>query len=712
MKKVSTFYIEELCCIAEEDLIRSCLAPMQEIGSLEFNHVARTLRVSHSLSDDQGVVRAIEDLGMTPRSIEEGVSVTMMSPEGRWSFWRRRATILAIVSGVCATTAEILHFAGTEEGSALVLALAAIGMITGGYETTGRAWRAARTLTLNIHVLMIIAVLGALILGEWTEGAMVMFLFAVAELIEERSMDRARGAIRELMAITPAQAHVLRGMGWEKTMVESVEVGEIVRIRPGERVPLDGVIRHGTSAIDQGAVTGESMPVEKGIGDEVFAGSVNGPGTFDFEVTHDVGDSTISRIVRLVEEASANRTRTERFVDRFARRYTPAIVGAALLVALLPPLFTADPWSLWFYRALVLLVIGCPCALVIATPVAAVSGLAGAARKGILIKGGSFLEGGARLRTIAFDKTGTLTEGRPRVVDVVPLDGSTPEALLHLAAAVEARSEHPVASAIVAAHALVHRDEPEIIVHDFLALPGRGVRGRVEGESIYVGNHRMAHDMGICSDDLERRLQMLEAEGKTAMVVATADTILGIIAAADAIRSTSREAVERLHALGLRSVILTGDNVVAARRIARDLGIDDVRADLLPEEKIAAVVDLEREGGNVGMVGDGINDVPALAQASIGFAMGPAGVHVAIETADVALMEEDLRKIPLFIAISRRTVAIMKQNIAIALGLKGIFFVLALFGEATLWMAVFADMGAALIVVANALRGRRVQESM
>ncbi len=700
----TTIHIEELCCVAEEDLIRSRLSSIENIDQLEFNHVTRTVRVTHALEDDRTLFRAISGLGMTPRFLHErdDDDITVQR-----RFWTKPATILAIVSGLFATTAEVLHFSGIDDEHLVLRLFAVVAMIAGGFHTAGRAWHAVRTLTLNIHVLMIVAVVGALLLGEWTEGAMVIFLFAVAELIEERSMDRARGAIRNLLAIAPQRASVLRGLSWEEAAVNSVAVGEIVRIKPGERVPLDGVVRHGISAVDQAPITGESMPVEKGIGDEVFAGSLNGAGTFDFEVTQDARNSTISRIVKLVEEAAANRTKAERFVDRFARRYTPSIVLAALLVGLLPPLLTTDPWSLWFYRALVLLVIGCPCALVIATPVAAVSGLAGGARRGILIKGASFLEQGSDLRMIAFDKTGTLTEGRPRVSDVIPLSGSSSEYLLHLAAAVEARSEHPVASAIIAAHEEVHADEDEIIVHDFLALPGRGVRGRVDGETIYVGNHRMAHDMGICSEDLERRLQELEMEGKTAMVVATAQAVIGIIAAADAIRESSRDAVDQLHALGIRTAVLTGDNSVAARRIARDLGIDDVRADLLPEEKIAAVGELQRAEGSVGMVGDGVNDVPALAQADVGFAMGSAATHVAIETADVALMDEDLRKIPQFISTARRTISIMKQNIAIALGLKGIFFILALMGEATLWMAVFADMGAALIVVGNALRARR-----
>ncbi|MEP7218586.1 MAG: heavy metal translocating P-type ATPase, partial [Bacteroidota bacterium] len=544
----------------------------------------------------------------------------------------------------------------------------------------------------------------ALVLGDWTEGAFVTFLFAVAELIEARSLDRARNAIRSLMELAPEVASVFRDGGWRGVPVAEVARGEMVRIRPGERLPLDGTLRIGASPVNQAPITGESMPVDKLPGDGVFAGSINGSGTFDYEVTNISSESTISRIIQIIERSAGNRATAERFVDRFASYYTPAIVVVALLVAVVPPLLLGGLWGAWIYRGLVLLVIGCPCALVISTPVTIVSGLAAAARRGILIKGGIFLEIGGSLRGIALDKTGTLTEGLPRVTDVVPFDGFDPHQILHLAAAVEARSEHPIASAIIAEHELHHRDESEIPVHDFLSIAGKGISATVEGGVVYVGNHRLAHELGLCSEPVEHLLERLEKEGKTTVVVMTRERVIGVIAVADTVRETSISAVEELHALGLRTAILTGDNRMTAAAIAACVGIDDVRAGLLPEEKLAALAELQDRHGPMGMVGDGVNDAPALARATIGFAMGVAGSDVALETADVALMDDNLLKLPEFIRLSRRTMRLLWQNIGIALGIKFIFFALALTGHATLWMAVFADMGASLIVVGNGLR--------
>lgn len=704
--KISTFHIEELCCSAEESVIRSRLEAIDGIELLEFNILTRNLRVTHELPEERTITEAITSVGMTPRSCDldpaSGGSIYNHPPSR--PFWQRPAVILTAVSGLFAIVAELLALLGNGEDALVVRILAGIAVVSGGYLVGGKAWHAVKSRTLNINVLMALATIGALILGDWTEGAMVVFLFAIAELIEERSLDRARGAVRSLMTIAPTVATTLHGLGWEELPVAEIAPGSIVRIRPGERLALDGVVRHGHSAVDQAPITGESIPVEKSVGDHVFAGSINGNGTFDFEVTHSSADSTIGRIVRLLEEAAANRTVMERFVDRFARIYTPAIVAAAALVVLVPPLLFGGVWDVWFYRGLVLLVIGCPCALVISTPVTVVSGLAGAARRGILVKGGSYLERGRDLRVVAFDKTGTLTEGRPRVTDVIPIAAISSEELLHLAAAVEARSEHPIASAIISEHDVVHADEAEIVVHAFHSVTGRGVRGDIDGRTVYCGNHRLAHDLGLCNDDLERQLDQLEAEGKTTVVVMDEDGPLGVIAVADTIRPAARGVIAELHRQGITTAMMTGDNERTARSIAAELGIDDIRADLLPDDKIAAVAELEARYGPVGMVGDGINDVPALARATIGFAMGAAGTDIALETADVALMEDNLEKLPEFIAISRRTMRLLRQNIGIALGLKAIFFVLALFGEATLWMAVFADMGASLIVVGNGLR--------
>lgn len=707
--KVSTFHIEEMCCPTEEQLIRRRLEPLDQVDGLEFNLMARTLRVRHRLEDERALVREIAATGM--KAVPErpaGQPAPPDEPEVPW--FRRREVITLLISGVGALVAEILAFNGLEE-TPLVRVIALVAVVAGGYRMVDRAWRSLRSFTLNIHFLMSVAVIGALIVGEWPEAAMVVFLFALAELIEARSLARARNAIKGLMELAPAAATTLRGLGWQEVPVAEVEAGEIVRIKPGERLAFDGTVKHGASAVDQAAITGESVPVEKGAGDDVFAGSINVSGTFDYEVTRIAAESTVSQIAQLVERAAENKAVTERFIDRFARRYTPAMLGIAIIVAILPPLVLGGPFGEWVYRGLVLLVIGCPCALVISTPVTIVSGLAAAARRGILIKGGAVIEKGTDLVAIAFDKTGTLTEGRLTVTDVVPLDGISSEHLLHIAAAVEGKSEHPIASAIVTAHRHEHGAHDDAVVTDFQALTGRGASARVDGDLVVVGNHRLAHDLNVCSPAVEDRLASLEAAGKTTILVMSDSRALGVIGVADTVRGSSAEAIAELHALGLRTLLLTGDNATTARSIAEHAGIDDVRADLLPVDKINAIEELERTLGPVGMAGDGINDVPALAQASIGFAMGVAGSHIALETADVALMEDNLMKLPEFIRLARQVRRVLWQNISIALGLKFLFFALAVAGHATLWMAVFADMGASLIVVFNGLRllrfGRR-----
>ena len=699
--KVSEFHIQKMDCAAEEGMIRGRLGPMKGIEELEFNLMARVLTVKHTLGSEEPIIAAISALGMdaVPRSAQ-----TMQLPVVDSSFWSRPSTILTIVSGIFALTAEVLALTALSEDAVVVRVLAGIAIIAGGYEVGGKAWRSIRSLTLNINFLMTVAVIGAVIIGEWTEGAVVIFLFAVAEMIEARSLERARSAVRSLMELTPEVASVMRGGVWREVSVADVARGESIRIRPGERLPLDGTVTEGSSSVNQAPITGESTPVAKVRGDRVFAGSINERGTFDYDVTHVSSESTVNKIVQLIEKASANRARAERFVDRFARYYTPLIFGLAILAALAGPLAFGGTWGEWIYRGLVLLVIGCPCALVLSTPVTIVSGLAAAARRGILIKGGTYLEIGRTLRGVALDKTGTLTEGRPKITDVLPLDGHDPHHLLHLAAAIEVRSEHPIASAIVAAHELAHVDEPDVPITGFASITGKGVGAVVDGQIIYVGNHRLAHDLGVCTPAVEDLLNRLESDGKTTVVVMTDTATLGVIGVADSVRQSTIRAVEELHRLGLRTAMLTGDNAMTAQRIAEKVGIDDVRADLLPEDKIAALTELQKRYGAMGMVGDGINDAPALAQADIGFAMGAAGTDVALETADVALMEDNLEKLPEFIRLSRRTISILWQNIYIALGIKLVFFVLAMYGEATLWMAVFADMGASLIVVANGLR--------
>ena len=702
--KQSIFVIANMDCPTEEALIRKRLGAVPGIEELAFNLMERRLTVDHSLADDGPILGALGEIGMRAGPAQPANCTSCEA--GRMDeapTVPTRTRLLMAVAGAAALAAEALAWSGVDENSPLVIALALLSIATGGLGTLRKGWIALKTFTLNINFLMSVAVIGAIAIGEWPEAAVVIFLFALAELIETLSLERARNAIRGLMAMAPETATVrLENGEWMERPAAQIQIGQTLRVKPGERIPLDGVVTAGASAVNQAPITGESMPVEKAPGDAVFAGTVNERGAFEFRVTANKGSTTLDRIIHAVEEAQGQRAPTQRFVDRFARYYTPAVVVFAVLVAVVPPLFFGAAFPDWFYKALVMLVIACPCALVISTPVTVVSGLAAAARHGILVKGGVHLENGRRIKAVALDKTGTLTHGRPLLTDVVPLNGQAAEELLQLAASVDAHSEHPVAAAIVAAWQAPGR--PLLDVAAFEALAGRGAKGTVAGQLYYVGNHRLVEELAVCGPHVEEVLQRLEREGKTAVVLVTEREPLCVFGVADTVRGHSAEAIRDLHALGVVSVMLTGDNRTTARAIADQVGIDDARGDLLPEDKLAAIDELIARYGEVGMVGDGINDAPALAKASIGFAMGAAGTDTAIETADVALMDDDLRKLPRFIELSRRTSQVLWQNIALALGVKAVFFALALAGQATLWMAVFADMGASLLVVGNGLR--------
>lgn len=550
---------------------------------------------------------------------------------------------------------------------------------------------------------MSIAVTGAVLIGQWPEAAMVMFLFTVAELIEAKSLDRARNAISGLMQMTPERATVQQSDGsWTEQEVKSIELGAVVRVKPGERIGLDGEVTAGQSTIDQAPITGESLPIEKTVGDKVFAGTINQAGSLEYKVTAAANNSTLARIIHAVEQAQGARAPTQRFVDRFSKLYTPAVFLFALGVAVIPPLFMAGVWFDWIYRALVLLVVACPCALVISTPVTIVSGLAAAARKGILIKGGVYLEGGYKLDYLALDKTGTITHGKPVQTDYLALFPTLEDSAPALAASLAGRSDHPVSLAI--ANAAVDKNLPTHVVDNFEALAGRGVRGDINGQTYHLGNHRLVEDLGLCSPQLEEKLFALEKQGKSVVLLLDKSGPLALFAVADTVKDSSREAIEQLHELGIKTLMLTGDNTHTAQAIAAQVGIDQAQGDLLPTDKLHAIETLYAQGRRVGMVGDGINDAPALARAEIGFAMAAAGTDTAIETADVALMDDDLRKIPAFIRLSRQTSSILKQNIALALVIKAIFLAVTFMGMATMWMAVFADMGVSLLVVFNGLR--------
>jgi Cd2+/Zn2+-exporting ATPase len=554
-----------------------------------------------------------------------------------------------------------------------------------------------------MNVLMTVAVLGAIAIGQWDEAATVAFLFALAQLLETYSLDRARQAVRRLLAVAPPEATVQRDGQEVRLPVGAVSSGETIVVRPGERVPLDGIVRAGTSALNQAPITGESMPVEKGPGAQIFAGSINGEGALEVEVTHRAQETMLARIIALVEQAQAQKAPTQTYVEKFAAIYTPAVIAGAVLVATLPPLVLAEAAWPWVYRALVLLVISCPCALVISTPVAVVCGLARAARTGILIKGGRVLEALGGLKALALDKTGTLTQGRPIVIDVRPVDGMDAREILRLAAAVEARSEHPVAAAVL--HAARERGITWPEAAEFRAVAGRGAKARLDGVSLYVGSHRYIEELGVCNGEIEAILGELEGSGQTPVILSNGSRVLGVLGVGDRIREAAPESLTALRRLGIKPlVVLTGDTPRTAEAIGRQAGADEVRALLLPEEKVKAIQDLVQRHGSVGMVGDGINDAPALAAAAVGIAMGAAGTDAAVETADVALVRDDLRQLPVAVRLGRKTLRIIRTNIALSLATKAAFVTLAVLGYATLWMAVAADMGTSLAVIVNGMR--------
>jgi len=695
--RLSSFRIEAMDCPTEQTLIQNKLGKLAGVQQLEFNLINRVLGVTHDLPSTAPIIEAIKSLGMQADPIGPGEEAEAVAPPAVKKHWWPLA-----LSGIGALAAEVIHF--TNAAPTWVVALVAlVSILSGGLTTYKKGWIALKNLNLNINALMSIAVTGAVLIGQWPEAAMVMFLFTVAELIEAKSLDRARNAISGLMQMTPEKVTVRQVDGsWVEREAKSVELGALVRVRPGERIGLDGEVVSGSSTIDQAPITGESLPVEKNVGDKVFAGTINQSGSLEYSVTAAANNSTLARIIHAVEQAQGARAPTQRFVDTFSKVYTPVVFLLALAVAIIAPLFMGAAWFDWIYRALVLLVVACPCALVISTPVTIVSGLAAAARKGILIKGGVYLEGGYKLDYLALDKTGTITHGKPVQTDFLSLTPLADDTVAAIAASLAGRSDHPVSRAI--ANAAVDKNLERHAVDNFEALTGRGVRGEVNGQLYHLGNHHLVEELGLCSPALEEKLFALEKQGKTVVLLLDASGPLALFAVADTVKASSREAIAQLHELGIKTLMLTGDNPHTAEAIAEQVGIDQAQGNLLPTDKLQAIEALYTQGHRVGMVGDGINDAPALARAEIGFAMAAAGTDTAIETADVALMDDDLRKIPAFVRLSRQTSAVLKQNIALALVIKAVFLGVTFFGMATMWMAVFADMGVSLLVVFNGLR--------
>lgn len=568
-------------------------------------------------------------------------------------------------------------------------------------------------LQFDMRTLMTIAVIGAAFIGEWGEGATVVILFAISEALETYSMDKARQSIRTLMDIAPREALIRRGNQELMVEVEDIQPGDIMMIKPGQKIALDGIVAKGFSSVNQAAITGESVPVSKSIGDEVFAGTLNEEGVLEVQVTKRAEDTTIAKIIHLVEEAQAERAPSQAFVDRFAKYYTPIIIMVAFGAAVVPPLFFGAEWSEWIYQGLAVLVVGCPCALVISTPVAIVTAIGNAAKNGVLIKGGIHLEEMGGIKALAFDKTGTLTKGSPAVTDFIPSPGTDSKQLLSAVAALENGSRHPLASAIMKKAEQEGLDYQNIEVEDFASITGKGIKGKIGGETCYVGSPNLFDEVlqnGI-PEELRTVILDLQNQGKTVMAAGTPAGIMGVIAVADVLRENSRDVIQKLHALGIeKTVMLTGDNLGTAKAIGGQAGVTDIKAELLPSDKLTFIKELREKYHRAGMVGDGVNDAPALAASTVGIAMGGAGTDTALETADIALMADDLGKLPFTVKLSRKAMTIIKQNITFSLGIKLVALLLVIPGWLTLWIAIFADMGATLIVTLNGLRLLRIRD--
>jgi Cd2+/Zn2+-exporting ATPase len=698
-RRTSIFSIPDMDCPEEYKPIHAKLSSLPGVYDVIPDYVARTLRVIHDAGKvhTDTICETIERTGFEARFVERG-QAPPSSPV------RRRKLVMTVVSGIFFGAGLLLWAFGSPAAYSrysTVLYLAAI--LSGGAYIARGAFYSARNLSFDMNFLMTVAVIGASAIGEWAEGAATVFLFSIALLLESYSMERATNAIRSLMNLAPETAALVTGEGEKEVPVEDVAIDQTVMVRPGEKVPMDGLVIGGASEVDQSPITGESAPVRKELGSKVFAGTYNRQGVLEIKVTREAGDSTLSRIVSLVEEAQGKRAATQTFIDRFASIYTPVVILLSIATCLIPWLVLDLEFRVWLHRALVILVISCPCALVISTPVTMVCALGQAARNGVLIKGGVHLETLAYLDTVVFDKTGTLTTGEPSISELIPLGDITEEEILGAAFAVEAGSEHHLARAIVAEAG--RRGINSAPAMDFEAVPGMGASGMIDGRRWFVGSVRMLEEQGIVSEKSREAVRKIESEGKTAVLVGSEEGSVGVIAVSDTIRPGALRALKRLRTFGVRDmVMLTGDNEGAAKLVASELGIEKYEAGLLPQDKVAVVEALVASSKKVAMVGDGVNDAPALAASNLGVAMGAEGSDTALETADVALMADDLTKLAYAVRTGRRATGIIRQNILMAVSLKIAFLFLASVGFANLWMAVAADMGASLAVIFNGMR--------
>ncbi|WP_238492567.1 heavy metal translocating P-type ATPase [Desulfotruncus alcoholivorax] len=697
----TVFRLSGLDCADCAAKLEQKISGMGGVESVIINFGAAKITVCHTIGVAE-ITRAVKESGYIAE-----LESAAVDGNNRGTPWRDRKLMLNVLSGLFVLSGFTASMISAPSSVVLVLYLAA--MLSGGLFVAKNAYYSLKSLSLDMNVLMTIAVVGASAIGQWAEGAMVVFLFALGNTLQAYSMDKTRNSIRALMELSPKEALVRRGGQEMKLPVEEIMVGDIVIIKPGERIAVDGRVTAGVSTVNQAPITGESMPVGKAPGIEVFAGTINEKGSLEVEVTKVARDTMLARVIDMVEEAQGQKAPSQQFVDVFAKYYTPAVVVAAVAIAVFPSFFLGMQFKPWLERALILLVIACPCALVISTPVSIISAIGSAARRGVLIKGGAYLEAAGALKVLAFDKTGTLTEGSPEVTNIIALAGYTKKDVLITAAAVENRSQHPLARAVIRHAGQMGVNLPES--SGFQSITGKGASSVINGKRYYTGSLRLFNDLNLDTAAAKESLLKLQKEGKTAVIVGSHQGIMGIIAIADKVRSNSARALEDLRSAGIQKIVmLTGDNKIIAGNIASGLKLDAFHADLLPGDKLEVIKKLQSQFGSVGMVGDGVNDAPALAAANIGIAMGGAGTDTALEIADIALMADDLAKLPYTIKLSRWALRIIKQNIAFALLVKVAFIAGTFWGFTNLWMAVFADTGAALLVIANGMRLMRLND--
>ncbi|MDQ0876588.1 Cd2+/Zn2+-exporting ATPase [Paenibacillus sp. V4I3] len=686
------YHIEGMDCSSCAFTIEKHMKTLPSVKSVSVNFSTGKMTAEH----DSSVEEIIKEIS------KSGYKATLVSSKRKSDQVKKdnSGTNLIIFSGALLLFGFLGSFANVSP--TFTTLLYAVSIIIGGYKPARSAYYAVRSRSLDMNVLMTAAVLGAAAIGEWLEGATVVWLFALGNVLQTKSIEKTRNSIRSLIDLAPPEAFVKNGQELIRKPVEDISVGDVIVVKPGDKIPLDGLVIGGESSVNQAPITGESIPVDKQVGDGVYAGTINEHGSLEIKVTKLVEDTTISKIIHLVEEAQEQKAPTEAFVDKFARIYTPIVFILALVVMVLPPLMGFGTWGEWFYKGLELLVVACPCALVISTPVAIVSAIGNAAKNGVLIKGGAFLEIAGRISAIAFDKTGTLTEGKPKVSQVV-LTGSSEVELLSIARTLEEYSTHPIAKAV--AQYAKDKGVSTLLGDKFRNIVGKGIGAIIGDNEYFAGNLKLFQELSASLGELESRILSLQQEGNTIVIIGSKEKIYGVIAVADAIRATSVKALKGLQAVGVNQVVmLTGDNEGTAKKVASATGVNRFFAELLPEDKVKAIKQLQEEGNIVAMVGDGINDAPALATANIGIAMGGAGTDTAMETADIVLMADNLEKLPHTVKLSRKAIRIIKQNIWFSLIVKALALILIFPDLLTLWIAVISDTGAALIVIMNSMR--------